>query len=228
MAVKYNFAIQVLVNLIPLIGFWFFGWSMFAIIYIYWTEGLIVALFECARIAIASGKDREMHGPDAFPVRLFSAFKFLLLKFGVLLFYWIFIFAFVANPQGEENKVLLHHNYMILFFADKSFNNALLIYFLSQFVFFLSTFIANNDYKTRPNSDYKLFFDGRTIVLHVVIVLGTFGYQYFKKFESFDSRLPALSYVLLLVVIKTIADIIGQRYRHIGVIGAAGRPGGQI
>ncbi len=219
MNVKYNLLMIVLLNMIPLIGFWYFDWSMFSIVYIYWAEGLIVAVFECAKIAIAFGREENKPKVDHFFTRLSSALKFLMVKIGILLFYGIFIFAFVANPPGETNRDIVTHNYLILFFQDKWFNSALIAYFASQFIFFMTSFIATDDYKNKASSSYKVLFDGRTIVLHIVIVLGTFGYQYFKRFESIDNRLPALSYVLLLVVIKTFSDILRYKFSLISKSG---------
>lgn len=212
MSKRRDLIMQLLVNCMPLVGFWYFNWNMFAIIYIYWAEGFIVAFYTCAKIAIANGPDN--HPAERFYIRLISAFKHLLFRFGVLFFYWIFIYAFVAHPNGNLALAIPIQNKNILLFKDHVFNNLWLVYLLSQLILFFSSFIATDDYKNKPSSEYKVLFDIRTIVLHFVIVLGTFGYQVFENFESYNNKLPALAYILVLVVIKSIADIV--QYKHFG------------
>ncbi len=203
--------LQLCANLIPLIGYWFFDWNMFAIIYMYWAEGFIVAFFTCIRIVMAQGTDPYRPVPDTLGKRILTAFKFFLFRAFILFFYWIFIFAFVAFPGGGVHKEMMIQNYTIMFFQNVIFNNALLIYFLTQLILFLSDFIASEDYKTEHPRKYRILFDGRTIVLHIVIVLGTFTYKYLQQYEGFSNRLPGLSYVAILVILKSIADFIQYR-----------------
>lgn len=211
MSKKQQLYFQLCANLIPLIGYWFFNWSMFVIIYMYWAEGFIVAFFTCSRIAIARGTDPAKVLQDNFGRRLLSAFKFFMVRAFILFFYWLFIFAFVAFPGGNIHKEMMVQNYTVMLFQNTVFNNALLIYFLTQLILFLSDFIASEDYKTDYSGKYKILFDSRTIVLHIVIVLGTFTYKYLQQYESISNRIPGLSYVGILLVLKSISDFIQYR-----------------
>lgn len=208
MTKKQQIIFQLLANTIPLAGYWFYDWNMFAIIYMYWAEGFITAFFSCSKVALAKGIDEGQMLPSPLSTRLFSALKYLFFRSLVLLFYWIFIFAFVAFPGGEINKTLALQNMMVLSFADTVFNSALLAYFLTQLVLFISDFFISGEYRLTGPGKYKVLFDARTIVLHIVIVLGTFSYQYLRQYESISNRLPGLAYVGILFVLKSLADII--------------------
>jgi hypothetical protein len=202
---KHQLILQLLVNTIPLIGFWFYNWNMFAIIYMYWVEGFIIVLFNSVKMAMAQGI--ELNEPSKLSVRITSSIKFLIFRIGIFLFYFVFIFVFIALPQNTLHKEIAIENFSIMLFHNSIFNTALLIFFLNQFILFLSNFIISEDYITQPYSKYKILFDSRTIVLHIVIVLGTFGFQYMQKYETVNYRLPALSYVSILFILKSISDI---------------------
>ena len=197
---------QIVLNAIPLVGYWYLDWSMFAIVYLYWVEALVISLFVFMKIAMARGPEKDGSVTPAGR-RVYSAFKIMLLRVGILMFYWIFILLFVAMGQGKYTPEQTMDNLMILAFANAGFNLAVLAFFLSQLTGFISNFIISDAFRQTSSSSHKLFFDARTVVIHVVVVVGTFAYQYLKPYESVDNRIPGLGFVLVLFLIKTLADI---------------------
>ncbi len=206
---KYNLSLILLSNLLPLIGFLFFHWSMFAIIYLYWVQGIFVALSDSIKIVMSRGIN-EAGVVESKNKRISSAVKFFCLRLGIFFFYWIFLLAFVARAGDTANHAVVVQNYVIIFFMDKSFNQVLLATFIAEAIAFLGTFIATEDYKTDLPSKYKLFFDARTIIMHIVIVLGTFGSQFFESMLPV-SKTPGFSYVILLVILKMIVELYFSR-----------------
>jgi hypothetical protein len=197
---------QIVLNAIPVMGYWFLGWSMFAIIYLYWVEAVIISLFVFMKIAMARGPEAD--GTVSPPVkRVFSGFKILFIRIAIMMFYWVFILLFVAMGQGQYDHEQTLLNLRILAFVNPGFNLAILAFFLSQIIEFIGGFINTDKYKTTASSDYKLFFDARTIVIHVVVVLGTFAYQFLAQFSTYDNRLPGLGFVFVMFFMKTMADI---------------------
>ncbi len=199
---------QVALNLLPVIGYWFWGWSMFAIIYIYWVEAVIISFFVFLKIAMSRGPE-DLTG-ETRPAwrRTLSGLKILLLRLGIMLFYWIFIFLFVGMGQGKYDSEMVIDNMKIMIFMHQGFNLAVLAFFLSQIIEFIGSFIMTDDYLNKPSGAYTLFFDARTIVIHIVIVLGTFAHQFLDKYATLDDRLPGLGFVLVMFFVKTIADIV--------------------
>jgi hypothetical protein len=108
--------------------------------------------------------------------------------------------------QGKYTTDQTVDNLQILVFVNAGFNLAVLAFFLSQILEFMRGFIYSDLYKTAPASKYKTFFDARTVVIHIVVVAGTFAFQYLERFTSVDNRLPGLGFVLILFLVKSIAD----------------------
>ena len=203
---------QIILNAIPVVGYWFWNWSMFSIVYLYWMEAVIISLFVFLKIAMARGEaSYGMPGPGV-GARIFSGLRILVLRLLILGFYWIFILIFVALGQGKYSTNESIENLRIIVMMHPGFNVAVLAFFLSQILTFMRTFIYSGDYLNTPSAAYKLFFDARTIIIHIVIVLGTFSYQFLEKYASVDNRLPGLGFVVILFLLKSIADLIAQNF----------------
>lgn len=198
---------QLLLNLVPVIGYWFLDWSMFAIVYIYWVEALLVGFFLALRVLLSKGADPVTGRLMPLSRRIGKALKTLLVRTAILLFYWLFILVFVALGQGKLSTGEHHKNIEIIFFLNSTFNIAVFAFFLSQLQEFIRDFILNDQYKTEVPSGFISFFDSRTIIIHVVIVLGTFSHEFLAKYQEMDQRLPGLGFVGVLFVIKCLADL---------------------
>lgn len=194
-----------LLNLMPVIGYWFFGWNMFSIIYLYWVEAVILAFFYVLKKFLARGRELVNPQPGVW-TRFWGSLKLLAIRWGIMLFYWVFILVFVAMGQGRMSKDESFENVKILVMMNRGFNLAVLMFFLNGVVVLIRDYILNRAYKKALFSDFRLVFDGRTIILHIVIVLGTFSYQYLYQYVTVDNRLPGLGFVLIFCFLKTIAD----------------------
>jgi len=198
---------QLLLNLVPVAGYWFLDWSMFAIVYIYWVEALLVGFFLAIRVLFSKGIDPVTNKPASLAIRVSKSFKTMLVRTAILLFYWLFILVFVALGQGKLGTEEHTKNVEIIFFFNSSFNIAVFAFFLSQLQEFLRDFILTGRYKTEIPTHFISFFDARTIVIHVVIVLGTFAHEFLLKYKDMDERLPGLGFVGMLFIIKCLADL---------------------
>lgn len=204
-----------LMNLIPVVGYWFLGWNMFSIIYLYWVEAVILAFFYVLKKFLARGREL-VHTQPSFWARLWGSVKLLAIRWGIMLFYWVFILVFVAMGQGKMEHRESVENMRILVMRSSGFNLAVFVFFLNGIVVLLRDYILNREYKKALYSDFRLIFDGRTIILHIVIVLGTFSYQYLFKYANIDNRLPGLGFVLIFCILKTIADWLVNNHRWHG------------
>lgn len=198
---------QLLLNLVPVAGYWFLDWSLFAIVYIYWVEALLVGFFLALKVLLSKGTDPVTGRPASLATRISKSFKTMLVRTAILLFYWLFILVFVALGQGKLSSGEHTRNIEIIFFFNGSFNIAVFAFFLSQLQEFLRDFILTGQYKTKVPTHFISFFDSRTIIIHVVIVLGTFAHEFLVKYKDMDERLPGLGFVGVLFVIKCLADL---------------------
>jgi hypothetical protein len=201
---------QLILNAIPVVGYWFWNWSMFSIVYLYWMEAVIISVFVFLRIAMARGRAPFEVRPPGWLARLVSGIKVLLLRMAILAFYWVFILIFVALGQGRYSTQESIDNISIIVFMHPGFNLTVLAFFLSQIIEFMRSFIYSGDYLKNHSESYKTFFDARTIIIHIVIILGTFSYQFLEKYASLDNRLPGLGFVVILFLMKSVSDMIFQ------------------
>lgn len=198
---------QLVLNILPVVGYWFLDWSMFSILYIYWFEAVFIAFFYVLEKLFSRGEDVTGY-KASFVSRCFSSFKLLLIRWGVMLFYWVFILVFVALGMGKNNSEQSLENLKVIVFMDPGFNIALLSIFLNGVLHFMRDFIMTGKYLVSSSGEYKSVFDARTIIIHVVIVLGTFAFQFLSSYSYLDGRLPGLAYVLILCLLKCIADVL--------------------
>lgn len=193
-------------NLMPVIGYWFFGWSMFSIVYIFWVEAVIISFYYVIEKFLAKGREPVLAQPNAI-TRCLGSLKILAFRWGIMLFYWIFILVFVALGQGKLQQHESIDNLKILFFKDSSFNVAVVVFALSGCLHLIQDFVLSGKYKSALFSEYSSVFDARTIIIHVVIVMGTFAYQFLLNYASVDHRLPGLGFVVILSILKFVADM---------------------
>ena len=99
-------------------------------------------------------------------------------------------------------------NLMIVIFRNQYFNLTLIIYIVGQAMDLIIYYYQNQLYKNSHPSDWASVIDLRTIVIHVVIVLGTFAFNYAKVQFPNHHQLPTLIFICLFVFLKSIADYI--------------------
>lgn len=192
-------------NCLPIAGVAFFNWSVFQVCWLFWMETLIIAIFNSVRILYSQGHDVNT-APTQQPLRynVWASGRYLLAKIFVFLFYSIFIIVFIGFlAQKEENKLNI---FGAIFLQDKFFNLALFISVCSQAYYILRYFFINGGYYyTNPRS-YAAVFDGRQIVMHVAIVLGSFGGMFLLKYMP-NSNVASIWVVSIFCVGKLFYEL---------------------
>ncbi len=189
----------VALNLIPAYGMFFLGWTIFSILYYYWLETYIASLFQTLRIVYAgktTGNDSEK--------KLKIALRYLLVRTAMFFFYLVFIVVFVGLIV--EQKENIGGNLRQLFLLDSSFNLALLGLVLSYGINFTFDYLIGKEYKQYSPGELANFFDFRTIIIHIVVVLGGVGYGFFAE-KGMSSRMGQYIYLLFFILLKTGYDV---------------------
>jgi hypothetical protein len=194
-------------NLFPLYGVLMYNWTIFSVVYIYWIELLIITFFQFLKIIVAQGEPRW-----SFSVNLFIGIKFLLLRAGLFFFYLLFIvvfLGFLASAKDDSGKSAMNM-FDVVFFKGSFYRITLLSFTLYILVEFIVLYIINNDYKTSKPTDHNNFLDMHILVVHLVVVLGTFLYQGVTDTLHWNHKSAMIACVSLFVVIKIIADVVRQ------------------
>ncbi len=196
-------------NLFPLYGVINYNWTIFSVVYIYWLELLIITFFQFLKILIAKGEPKWKPS-----VKIVLGIQFLIARGGLFIFYLIFIVVFLGlMPSFEDDTnstsgIISMSN--AIYLKGPFFKFTLLSFALFNFVEFFVSFILNDQYKKSKPSDYNNFLDVHILIVHIVVVLGTFLHLGLTKHLHWDYKGAMIAVVSLFVIIKIIADVAKQ------------------
>ncbi|MDZ4758318.1 MAG: DUF6498-containing protein [Bacteroidota bacterium] len=201
---------QIAFNLMPIYGVIVGHWTLFSVIYLYWMETMIISFFSFIKIVSAQGD--KPTGDVKFKAFVVTGskwklgFKYLFIRIATLLFYLLFIVVFVgfiASNKGDGSK-----NFDLVLLRNPVFNLTLLLYTLSLGMDLMWHYFGNGEYLRAHPSDNASFIDGRTIVMHMVIVFGAVGFSFVKENYPYNGELAQLYFIGVFVLVKTIADVL--------------------
>lgn len=195
---KKSVQVLILANLLPLLGVLLFDWSLFAVMYLYWFENVIIGLFNMMRMSRAEGKldetneaklNNETYTRDKRGALIF----FFLIHYGIFtIIHGVFVTSFFGTMSGQ-----------IILPPEIALGTIALL--MSHAFSYYTNFIRQGEYKRV--SETQLFIQPykRVIILHVTIIFGG------GLVMLFHSALPAL---ILLIIIKTLVDVWAHSLEH--------------
>ena len=170
------------VNLVPLAGVLFLGWSTFDLMVLYWFENGIVGLFALLKILLTRGRDGDAVGVGAAFERL-SVAGFFMLHYGA---FWtvhgFFVVALFGGGPGASGAAFAPMAGPAWFFfgglgiAGAVLRGGLLLaamgLLVSHAVSFIGNVLTRGEDLDRPPKELMARPYGRVVVLHVTLVLG--------------------------------------------------------
>jgi hypothetical protein len=134
------------------------------------------------------------------------------MRSGLFLFYLLFIVVFLGLMVSAKSNDVKGTMTMfdVIFFKGSFYKITLLSFLLYNFIEFLVLFILNDEYKKAKPSDYNALLDIHILVVHIVVVLGTFIYMGVTEKLLWNHKNAMIACVSLFVVVKIIADITKQ------------------
>lgn len=205
-------------NALPIYGAALGKLVFFQIIYLYWFESLLLIGFDCIRIAaargtasddnifttISGGNIQHPERPAGFGGKVALILRTILVRVALLLFYLIFIVAFVGFQLTDK----AHHLDVAMTMALRNhfFNTAVIIFLINMTVQLLGGFFLNGRYRTISPRHYANLFDGRAILMHVMIVGSVFIHQFFFAHKNYEA-LGEMVYVGIFMLIRTVFDL---------------------
>jgi len=184
----------IIFNLIPLIGVCLFGWSLAAIMVLYWFENVIIGFYNVLKMIMAQGKTPKIRlRSGSKPVT--TAQKPFLIVF--------FIVHFGIFTLG--------HGVFVMVLFGKGLQNiwgllpAALSLFVSHGISMYHNFIRNGENKRVAFQD--LFFQpyNRILIMHITIILGASA--------ALILNLPAIILVVL-IFLKILVDVLSHLNEH--------------
>lgn len=192
--------LQLIMNLVPFLGVVYYDWSVFALLYSFWLETLAMSFFDAIRIIFASGSENK--GPH-----ISKGFGFLVRRVGILLFYMVFIISFVGFLVSEKQAGGNFAVYLVL--ADDTFRITVITFFLIKLAELIFQYFLKGEYRTALPETYNDLFSRQLIVIHLVIVLGVFAYQFFA--EKVGDHTGIVAFAGVFIIIKSLADLFAYK-----------------
>jgi hypothetical protein len=186
--------ILIVVNFIPLVGVLFFGWSLFAILFLYWLENWVVGFFNVLRMAkaqgAAAGNNLNVKNVAANKNSGVGLIPFFILHYGFFtLIHGFFVFAVFGPPD-------------IPFWSMVTGGVSL---FVSHAVSYFSNFIGKGEYKNiSPDALFRQPYK-RIVIMHFTILGGGF------LVKGLGAPVGAL---LVMVILKTAIDLFSHFREH--------------
>lgn len=189
-------------NLIPLIGVAFWGWSAFALIFLYWLENVVIGVRTMLSMAICGIVAREM---NPFGVLFFCAF--FTIHYGIFCYgHGSFVVGmFGAEELGGVSLSIVDASRQL--FADQpglSYGLASIV--LWQIVVLILAIVRGDLAKTDPLSLMGAPYP-RIIILHITIIFGG------MLLLALDEPVAGL---VVMALVKTAFDVAEARGQTLG------------
>jgi hypothetical protein len=207
---------HLLMNLLPIFGAVFWGWTPFSVIFVYWLESLSITVFTSLKILISKGDGNTA-------LNTFQSMGFGLKYTGLLFFYLLFIVVFVGATLEVISKVGLADGTMefhleeleftqYLFFQEPSFRYSMLGFLLFKLIYFFGVFVKEKQYLETTIDVLKKEMMSRVITKHLVIILGFFAAVLLTSW--LEMNVVSITFACVFVLIKSLVDFFSKKQQR--------------
>ena len=171
-------------NAIPLFGVLFFGWDVFGILLVYWSENVVVGFYNVLKIAFAKVKE---------PLGKLFIIVFFTIHFGIFTaVHGGFVFAMFGRGGAKSVKSV-------------EMGLVVMALFISHGVSFVCNYLKKGEYARATLGTPMTTPYTRIFVMHIAIIAGGFILMALNS--------PA-GLLLVLVVLKTFVDVKLHFFEH--------------
>jgi hypothetical protein len=189
----------ILVNLFPIFGVFYWGWQVFPVLFLFWSENLIIGFYTIMRILSSQPKNIL-----AWISKLFMV-PFFIFHYGMFTFvHGLFVVTLfggkdIGSSSFPDPEIFLRvaREYHLL--------PAMAALFLSHGYSFLNNFIRKGEYLIRSSRQIMGQPYSRIVLMHLTLIFGGF------LIMLLGSSLFAL---LLFILLKIILDLIAHVREH--------------
>jgi hypothetical protein len=174
------------VNLLPLSGVLFFNWSVYEVLLLYWSENIIIGIFNLARFWTLLRRQRDY---SALLIGPFFCFHYGGFAFG----HYVFLRAFFG-PESDMGGDL-----------SAMFTASFLALLVSHGISHVVNFLGKGEYEHTTTKDLMIAPYARVVVLHLTVLFGGFGVL------ALGEPWYALA---ILVLVKLGIDIVAHQREH--------------
>jgi len=177
-------------NLVPLAGALLLDWSVFLIIFLFWTENLIIGIFNIIKISLAQGRE------STTAAKLFSVPFFLIHYGGFCAGHGIFVISVFGRWANADLKNF--HNFIQDIFIEEKAVYAAAALFLSHGLSLIYNYILKGEHKQAAVNKVMMAPYSRIFILHLTIIFGALLVSLLKAPQAG---------LALLVILKIAVDL---------------------
>jgi hypothetical protein len=187
------------VNLFPVFGVLYWGWDVFPIMLLFWSENVIIGFYNVMRMIACEFKEAS-----AWIAKLFMIPFFIVHYGGFTAAHGIFVFALFGGDLlqgsfGPRPDVLWQvvHEYNLFF--------AVAALFLSHGYSFVRNYLGKGEYRRYTLSKLMGLPYGRVVLLHITLIFGGFLIAFLQS--------PTAG-LLLFILLKIVMDLWAHVKEH--------------
>jgi len=163
-------------NLFPLIGALWLDWSVFLIIFLFWTENLIIGFFNIFKLILAQGKEKKT------VTKAYTVPFFMIHYGGFCAGHGVFVISLFGKWANADLSDF--HNFIHDIFIDEKAIYAVLALFVSHGFSFIYNYILKGERKKATINKLMTTPYSRIIILHLTLIFGAFLIIQFKAPEA--------------------------------------------
>jgi len=205
----------IITNIIPLVGIIYYDLTFFALFYLFWWETVIISFYQWLKM----GRAKKIAEPDPnFTVngktlthqqvnsKRYMRRMYFWVRVLMLIFYLVFIVVFVGIVQSATTDGAI--SFMRAFLLIDPWMKVALLAFILTHGLEYWVWIRDGDAENTSLRELGMPFDGRIIIMHIVIVLGTFGSMYASESLFPDHpKAGSIAYATVFVLLKIAIDV---------------------
>jgi hypothetical protein len=191
--------VMIVTNLVPIFGVVFLDWQVFIVMSIFWTENVVIGIFNVLKMAFAPSANTGKQETKS------TLIPFFCIHYGIFtLIHGILVFAIFGGIFEHDNLITgITDSYKAL--ANYPFAWTVLALALSHAVSYVVNYIARGEWKKTSLEQLMVQPYIRVIILHLTILFGGFLIMILNS--------PAVGLVLL-IILKTYVDIKSHLKQH--------------
>ncbi|NQT27325.1 hypothetical protein HQ585_18370 [candidate division KSB1 bacterium] len=189
----------IIVNLFPIYGIIFWGWQIFPIMFLFWSENVVVGFYNILRMIAFKSEEGVTWVTKLFMI------PFFIFHYGMFTaVHGVFVIALFGQGLFDDvDPVSQNIFYPII--SNPYMQLAVLALFLSHGYSFFANYIRKGEYKTTTLQQLMSRPYKRIVILHVTLIVGGFLVM------ALQSPIAGL---LLFILLKTIIDLIAHQREH--------------
>jgi hypothetical protein len=180
-----------LANLVPVAGVFIFHWEVFPLMFLFWSENIIVGAYNVLKMLCAAPKTTPKGAGKLFNIPFFCV------HYGMFTFvHGVIIIQIFGGGSGFP-----HVETFLRIVRENHLEWAIFGFVIGHGISFVMNFLLNGEYQRTSAGNLFIQPYARVVVLHVAILLGGVLMMFLNS--------PKAG-LLLLVALKTVIDLLGH------------------